>query len=87
MTYCPECDSLLVYRNDENNQVIFTCPDCGYVEEKSEQITNTFVVSEQIMRDEKTKIEVVEVPSIDGIPQDIREELREQYREAMSSID
>ncbi len=84
MIYCETCDSLLRHEQ-QDGKIVFMCPDCDYKEENSGAL-NSFTLTEKI-DNKNAKIEVVEVPSIEGISSDLREELREQYREAMSSLE
>lgn len=76
--FCPKCDGVLVPKDGN-----LLCVDCDYsgVNEKG---TDHYIIKEEVKHTEKSRIEVVEKPSeIEGISQDVREELREQYREAI----
>ena len=83
MSFCPECDSLLVYNYDNKN---FSCPDCEYTEQNEKAFEN-LILSEEIEQSEKSIIEVVDIDLDNKISTEFREELSEQYREAMSSLE
>ena len=60
------------------------CLDCDYKDDSTDM--DTYVIKEAVVHTEKSRIEVVEDPvTLEGITKDIREELREQYREAMGN--
>lgn len=84
--YCDNCDSLLNHKTQEDGSVIFVCPDCEYSEENTAAYNNSFTLSEKIAHD-KQKVEIVDGVANETISSEIREELREQYREAMSSLE
>ena len=77
--FCPNCDGVLIPKEG-----ITRCLDCDYKEEKTDM--DTFVIKDTVLHTEKSRIEVVEDPhDLIGISKDIREELREQYREAIGN--
>lgn len=77
--FCPNCDSVLIPKEG-----LLKCLDCDYKEEEVD--LDTFVIKDAVSHNEKSRIEVVETPiEMIGITKDIREELREQYREALGN--
>ena len=85
--FCPECDAILVPKKDKKGTVIkgLKCLDCDFQSEKDDEL-DTFVIKDEVVHElGKAKIEVVENPvEYIGISRDIREELTEQYREALT---
>ena len=79
--FCPECDSMLEIKPDNNELV---CPDCEF-KQKSDKAFENLVISEEIDNIDSTRIDVVESISSSEISSDVRDELRETYRESMSS--
>ncbi|MCE7735320.1 MAG: hypothetical protein GPJ54_10615 [Candidatus Heimdallarchaeota archaeon] len=77
--FCVNCDSVLVPKEN-----VLVCLDCDYKEEGVDM--DTFVIREEVIHTEKSRIEVVENPAdMIGITKEIREDLREQYREALGN--
>lgn len=77
--FCPNCESVLIPKEG-----IVKCLDCDYKDDSTDM--DTYVIKEAVVHTEKSRIEVVEDPiALEGITKDIREELREQYREAMGN--
>ncbi len=77
--FCVNCDSVLVPKEST-----LVCLDCDYKEEGVDM--DTFVIREPVVHTEKSRIEVVENPAdMIGITKEIREDLREQYREALGN--
>ncbi len=87
--FCPKCDTILVpaRRIDKSAPVnALMCPECHYRDDKPENLEG-FIIKEQITHDETSKIEVVEFNELEGIPDEIREELLETYRETLENFD
>ncbi|MHA2028001.1 MAG: hypothetical protein ACW99A_12930 [Candidatus Kariarchaeaceae archaeon] len=77
--FCPNCDSVIVPKEG-----VLVCLDCDYKDESTNM--ETYVIKETVVHTEKSRIEVVEDPQdLMGITKEIREELREQYREALGN--
>ncbi|MHA2251452.1 MAG: hypothetical protein ACXAD7_13905, partial [Candidatus Kariarchaeaceae archaeon] len=84
--FCPNCDSVLAPLKEEKEAVnVLGCLDCDYRSDNDNELDN-FVIKGQIDHSPKSKIEVVTKSAEDaGITAEIREELREQYREALGN--
>ncbi len=89
--FCPNCDAILVpLKNKENekeatNSQILGCMDCDYRSDDKEELEN-YIIKEQIKHSPKSKIEVVNKSETDiSITAEFREELREQFREALTN--
>ena len=77
--FCPNCDSVVVPKEG-----VLVCLDCDYKDEDSN--LDTYIIKEEVIHTEKSRIEVVENPAdLIGITKEIREDLREQYREAIGN--
>ncbi|MHA2501790.1 MAG: hypothetical protein ACXAE3_02790 [Candidatus Kariarchaeaceae archaeon] len=64
------------------------CRDCGYNSNDESEGLKSFVISEEISEDERSRIEVIEeTVEGGGVPQEMIEELREQYREALENFE
>lgn len=83
--FCPNCDSVLVISRDKKTAGKLKCLDCNYVEDAEDKL-DEFVIREDISHNEKSKIEIVEFNEGEGITQEIREELKEQFREAIENF-
>jgi DNA-directed RNA polymerase subunit M/transcription elongation factor TFIIS len=88
MEFCPECDSILkITRNAETKEVVLKCPDCDYTNQDEKSVKG-YVIKETVEHTEKDTIEIVEVSDDDdGISEEIREELTEQFRESIESFE
>jgi DNA-directed RNA polymerase subunit M/transcription elongation factor TFIIS len=86
--FCPNCDSVLVpIKNEEKSTdtKILGCLDCDYQSNDNDQLEN-YVIKDQVHHSSRSKIEVIDQEIIDsGISPEVREELREQYREALGN--
>jgi DNA-directed RNA polymerase subunit M/transcription elongation factor TFIIS len=86
--FCPNCDSVLVpIKNEEKSTdaKILGCLDCDYQSNDNDQLEN-YVIKDQVHHSSRSKIEVIEQENMDsGISPEVREELREQYREALGN--
>jgi len=87
--FCPECDAILIpLRDKESPKRALQCRDCGYNSSDEKAALETFVISEEISEEERSSIEVIE-DSVEGggVPKEMIEELREQYREALENFE
>ena len=81
--FCPECDSVLV----PNKEKVLNCRDCGFQSDDKE-INEKYIIKNEISEEERTKIEVIDEDlNSGGVPEEMIEELREQYREALENFD
>ncbi len=63
------------------------CKDCGYQSE-DEKINEKYIIKDEISEEQRTKIEVIDEDlNSGGVPEEMIEELREQYREALENND
>lgn len=79
--FCPECDSMLEIKTDDD---VITCPDCEF-KQKSNKVFENLIISEEIDNLHTSKIEIIDKSSSIEITAEMRDELRETYRESMSS--
>ncbi|MDH5402156.1 MAG: hypothetical protein OEZ01_07920 [Candidatus Heimdallarchaeota archaeon] len=88
MIFCPNCDAVLTpIKEKDAPKGALKCLDCDY-QSTDEQSMENYVFKEELNHTEKSKIEIVEHSLYeDGIPEDMKEELREQYREALENFD
>ena len=81
--FCPECDSVLV----PNKEKVLMCKDCGYQSE-DDKINEKYIIKDEISEEQRTKIEVIDEDlNSGGVPEEMIEELREQYREALENFE
>ena len=87
--FCPECDAVLVpLRDKDAPKGALQCRDCGYNSSDEKNALESFVISEEISEEERSRIEVIEDTIADGgVPKEMIEELREQYREALENFE
>jgi len=86
--FCPECDAILVpLRDKDAPKGALQCRDCGY-KSTDENLQENFIIKDEISEEERSRIEIIE-QKIDagGVPEEMLEELREQYREALENFD
>ncbi|MGB1995762.1 MAG: hypothetical protein ACPHVH_03950 [Candidatus Kariarchaeum pelagius] len=63
------------------------CKDCGYQSE-DEKINEKYIIKDEISEEQRTKIEVIDEDlNSGGVPEEMIEELREQYREALENFE
>ena len=87
--FCPNCDSVLALPKKKKKGIpegALICMDCDYVLE-DESVTSTLIIKEEINHGETSQIEIVDFNDGGGISSDIREELTEQFREAIENFD
>ena len=86
--FCPECDAVLVpLREKDTPKGALQCKDCGY-KSTDVNLQDNYIIKDEISEEERSRIEVIET-RIDagGVPEDMIEELREQYREALENFE
>ncbi|MHA2099711.1 MAG: hypothetical protein ACW99A_13625 [Candidatus Kariarchaeaceae archaeon] len=86
--FCPECDSVLILKKTNNKKnskepPFIGCADCNY-KVNNDDINVNFVIKEVVPHDIDAWIEVIEARPEKVISPEIREELRELYREEIS---
>ena len=87
--FCPNCDSVLSLPKKKKKWIpdnALVCLDCDYILE-DESVTDSLVIKQEIDHGETSQIEIVELSDGGGISADIREELTEQFREAIENFD
>lgn len=78
--FCPECESVIVPKDGN-----LVCLDCDYKSTDQEKLDD-YIIKEELDPKVKSRIEIISQPFEEiGITKEIREELREQYREAISN--
>lgn len=85
MEFCPKCDNLLNFEK-KNGKVILVCPECGYKKNLAKSKVDSYRIKEEIVHNETDRIEVIESEEDEGIPEEIREELLESYRESLEGF-
>ena len=77
--FCEICDAVLVPKDG-----VLTCLDCGNSMEDPSSLEKYIIKDEST--DSLSRIEIVEqTEEFEGITKEIRDELREQYREALGN--
>lgn len=83
--FCPECDAVLVLKKMKkcsNQSQKVQCRDCGYEVENNMQ-SDVFLIQERIIHGVESLIEIIETDDDnEKITSEMREELRERYRES-----
>ena len=73
--------------NIGNKEKVLMCKDCGYQSE-DEKINEKYIIKDEISEEQRTKIEVIDEDlNSGGVPEEMIEELREQYREALENFE
>ncbi len=88
MQFCPKCDALLILdpKKSKPGKPVLKCRDCDYSSSDKSKAKD-YVLSEEVAHSEKDTIEIVTETENDNISSEIREELTEQYREAIEGFD
>ena len=84
--FCEVCDSVMVpVRDKDAPKGAMKCLDCGH---QTFTEGDAFIIKDEIKEEERSRIEVIDSQNgTDGIPEDMLEELREQYREALENFE
>ncbi len=86
MEFCPECDSLLIV-DKVGKKTVLKCRDCEYTARLTKKKAEVYVLSDEIEHKENEITEIIEVEETsDSIPEEIREDLMESYRESIESF-
>ena len=84
--FCEECDSVMApVRDKDAPKGAMKCLDCG---NQTHTNGDAFIIRDEIGEEQRSRIEVIEEKvGNEGIPEDMIEELREQYREALENFE
>lgn len=86
--FCPNCDAVLApMREKDAPKGALKCLDCDYKSTNEENVEN-YIIKDEISEEERSRIEVIE-ERVDGggVPEEMLEELREQYRESLENFE
>ncbi len=69
MRFCPKCGALMVAKRDNNNgELYWACPQCGYREQHSVSSSNLSVLRHTIEHSEKERIVVISNQPTEVLP-------------------
>ena len=86
MDFCPKCDNLLIIQHNKIGKAQLFCRDCEKSFTLSKKKEKGYILTESMEHDELSKTQFVNVPKDSKIPDEIREDLLETYRESIESF-